>query len=310
MADRTRIEWTDITWNPVSGCTRISEGCRNCYIDRTPPFRMNGRFFRGRDGAYSREVGATTGVTLHPERLAVPLRKRSWRGKRVFVCSSADLFHDAVPDEYIARVFAVMALTPEVTYQVLTKRPARMRSLLRDRRFEVLAGQVIADVIGDDERREERMLRGAWTWDVSHRSYHAPDWPLLNVWLGVSAEDQATADLRIPALLDTPAAIRWVSAEPLLERVWLPGVLPSDSEAMAPLGAPRRRTLDWVVVGGESGPGCRPMDVDWARSLRDQCAIADVPFFMKQIGGHPDKRDRLDDLPEDLRIRDYPKDTP
>ncbi len=303
MGDRTRIEWTDATWNPVTGCTRISEGCRHCYIDRTPPFRMTGRFFRDRDGAYSREIGATTGVTLHPERLTVQLRKRSWRGKRVFVCSSADLFHDAVPDEYIARVWAVIALTPEVTYQVLTKRPARMRSLLCDRRFEVLVGQVIADVIGDDERREERMLRGAWTWDVSHRSYHAPDWPLLNAWLGVSTEDQATADLRIPILLDTPAAIRWISAEPLIG--------PVDFERVPGFNRVGLDLRDWwVVVGGESGPGCRPMDVDWARSLRNQCANADVPFFMKQLGGHPNKRDQLEDIPEDLRIRDYPKDTP
>lgn len=321
MADRTRIEWTDATWNPVTGCTRISEGCRHCYIDRTPPFRMNGRFFRDRDGAYSREIGATTGVTLHPERLTVPLRKRSWRGKRVFVCSSADLFHDAVPDEHIARVFAVMALTPEVTYQVLTKRPARMRSLLS-------RGALCHTV-----RRFLRSDYGASDVDA----FGTEMFPLPNVWLGVSTEDQATADLRIPILLDTPAAVRWVSAEPLIGRVdlsdhvdrWSDGDLgtcdwgycgqaaiatrrdyahdhPDYISMLAVCAA--HRGIDWIVVGGESGPGCRPMDIDWARSLRDQCANADVPFFMKQLGGHPNKRDDIDDLPEDLRIREYPDD--
>ena len=111
MGDTTHIEWTDATWNPVTGCTRVSPGCVNCYIDWAPPFRVEGRHFTDRDGNRSHAIGATTGVRLHPDRLDWPLRKRSWRGKRVFVCSLADLFHDDVPDEYIARVFAVMALT-------------------------------------------------------------------------------------------------------------------------------------------------------------------------------------------------------
>lgn len=306
MADRTRIEWTDITWNPVSGCTRISEGCRHCYIDRTPPFRVNGRFFRDRDGAYSREVGATTGVTLHPERLAVPLRKRSWRGKRVFVCSSADLFHDNVPDEYIAWVWAVMALTPSVTYQVLTKRPARMRSLLSRGAFCHAVRRFLRSDYGVSEVD----------------AFGTEMFPLPNVWLGVSTEDQATADLRIPALLDTPAAVRWISAEPLLGPINLPvcqclgygsiahgrhwpDTVCGECDGSGSL-------ISWVIVGGESGPGCRPMDPEWARSLRDQCAGPAIPFFMKQVGGHPNKRDQIEDLPEDLRIRDYPylKDTP
>ena len=112
VGDTTHIEWTDATWNPVTGCTRVSPGCVNCYIDWAPPFRVEGRHFTDRDGNRSHAIGATTGVRLHPDRLDWPLRKRSWRGKRVFVCSLADLFHDDVPDEYIARVFAVMALRP------------------------------------------------------------------------------------------------------------------------------------------------------------------------------------------------------
>lgn len=254
VGDTTRIEWTDATWSPVTGCTRVSPGCVNCYIDWAPPFRIEGRHFTDRDGNRSHEIGATTGVRLHPDRLDWPLRKRSWRGKRVFVCSLADLFHDDVPDEYIARVFAVMALTPEVTYQVLTKRPARMRALLASGTF---AGMVWRDV--DD-----------------------PSWPLPNVWMGVTVEDQERADQRIPILLDTPAAVRWLSCEPLL------GPVDLDATGMGVTGTSgpesRPSAVDWVVAGGESGPGARPMHPDWARSLRDQCRDAGVPFLFKQWG--------------------------
>lgn len=253
VGDTTYIEWTDATWNPVTGCTRVSPGCVNCYIDWAPPFRVEGRHFTDRDGNRSHAIGATTGVRLHPDRLDWPLRKRSWRGKRVFVCSLADLFHDDVPDEYIARVFAVMALTPEVTYQVLTKRPARMRALLASGTF---AGMVWRDV--DD-----------------------PSWPLPNVWMGVTVEDQERADQRIPILLDTPAAVRWLSCEPLLGPVNLGRAVGTYYG-----GDPREDEsgIDWVVVGGESGPGARPMHPDWARSLRDQCRDAGVPFLFKQWG--------------------------
>ena len=172
----------------------------------------------------------------------------------MFVCSLADLFHDDVPDEYIARVFAVMALTPEVTYQVLTKRPARMRALLASGTF---AGMVWRDV--DD-----------------------PSWPLPNVWMGVTVEDQERADQRIPILLDTPAAVRWLSCEPLL------GPVDLDATGMGVTGTSgpesRPSAVDWVVAGGESGPNARPMHPSWARSLRDQCATAGVPFLFKQWG--------------------------
>ena len=266
VGDTTHIEWTDATWNPVTGCTRVSPGCVNCYIDWAPPFRVEGRHFTDRDGNRSHAIGATTGVRLHPDRLDWPLRKRSWRGKRVFVCSLADLFHDDVPDEYIARVFAVMALTPEVTYQVLTKRPARMRALLASGTF---AGMVWRDVD-----------------DLS--------WPLPNVWLGVTVEDQERAYLRIPILLDTPAVVRWLSCEPLLGPVNLPvcrclgvGSIAHGRnwpDTVCDQCGGSGSQIDWVVVGGESGPNARPMHPDWARSLRDQCETAGVPFLFKQTG--------------------------
>ena len=264
MSDRTHIEWTDATWSPVTGCTKVSAGCEHCYIERTPPFRMNGRKF-DQPG-----IGGTTGVQLHPDRLWKPV---TWRKPRkVFVCSMADLFHDDVPDEYIAKVFAVMARTPQHTFQVLTKRHARMRSLLSSQNFE-----------------NEALFELRYPLSMTSRSEPLPSWPLPNVWLGVSAEDQQWADIRIPALLETPAAVRWVSAEPLLGPInFRPWFWSADRDEVLP-------GLDWLVAGGESGPGARPMHPEWARDLRDQCEEAGVPFLFKQWGEYG----YLDDLPAD-----------
>jgi len=231
MSDASRIEWTEATWNVVTGCTRVSEGCRRCYIERTPPFRMAGRRFG------SPEVGATTGVRLHPERLDLPLRWR--RPRRVFVNSLSDLFHDEVPEEFIGSVGDVMARTRWHTYQILTKRPARMRALLR------------------------RWATGGWMWRRRDKLWCGPaDGLLPNVWLGVSAEDQRTADSRVPALLG-PVDLRRVRTG---ER------------------GPWEDGIGWVIAGGESGPGARPTHPQWVRSLRDQCQAAGVPFFFKQWG--------------------------
>lgn len=250
MADQSTIEWTEATWNVATGCTRVSAGCDHCYIERTIPFRIAGRRF---DQA---GVGGTTGVLLHPERLNKPLHWRQPR--RMFVNSLADLFHDAIPDGFIADVFAVMARTQQHTYQLLTKRHARMRSLLSSETFRDAVTSRLQ--VGEPGFLTELLA-----------------WPLPNVWLGVSVETQQWADTRIPALLDTPAAIRWISAEPLLGPVRLADGWLTQLRAVRP-------GLDWVVVGGESGPGARPMHPDWARDLRDQCTAAGVPYFFKQWG--------------------------
>lgn len=243
MGDKTSIEWTDATWNPVTGCTKVSAGCDHCYA-QTMHERFNG-------------PGSFDTVTLHPERLSLPLRWR--KPRRVFVNSMSDLFHQDVPDEHIAEVWAAMAHAYEHTFQVLTKRHARMRSLLNSDRFHLLAADAY-------ERR-------GGPFDAA-----GPGIMLPNVWLGVSVETQQWADARIPALLDAPAAVRFVSAEPLLGPVDLARWVPSE------FMAPAQRSLDWVIAGGESGPGARPMHPDWARSLRDQCVSAGVPFLFKQWG--------------------------
>lgn len=260
MSDGTQISWTDATWNPVTGCTKVSPGCDHCYIDRTPPFRMQHRRF-DKPG-----IGGTTGVQLHGDRLLQPLHWR--KPRRIFVNSLSDLFHADIPGLFITSVFATMQRTPQHSYQVLTKRPARMRSLLTSELFRSKVS-----------------------------------WPLPNVWLGVSTEDQKTADLRIPILLETPAAVRWISAEPLLGPIRLPrfcacgcGKLYEDACRSARLysgwlnpdqaeaSVESTLGLDWVVVGGESGPGARPAHPDWFRTLRDQCSAAGVPFHFKQRG--------------------------
>lgn len=260
MSDNSTIEWTDATWNPVTGCEEVSPGCDHCYA------KTFAERFRGTPGHYF-EQGFD--VQLRPDKLLLPFRWR--KPRKVFVNSMSDLFHKDVPDAYIAEVFSVMARTPEHTYQVLTKRHGRMRSLLNRPSF-----------------RDNLAVWGPW--------------PLPNVWLGVSVEDQARADLRIPALLETPAAVRWISAEPLLGPVNLHAVRGLSGQyghqgahrGIGTADCPTERhhhhddrcrfPLDWVVVGGESGRGARPMHPAWARSLRDQCAEARVPFHFKQAG--------------------------
>jgi|SRR6478752_4434738 len=233
MADRSAIEWTETTWNPVTGCTKISPGCAHCYIERTIPFRMKGRRF----------VKGTTGVLLHEDRLGQPLR---WREPRlVFVNSLSDLFHDEIPDAFRERVFDVMMATPQHTYQVLTKRPEEARSFLT-------------------KYYDHETPWGSWTEE-----------PLPNVWLGVSVESSRYT-WRVDVLRETPAAVRFISAEPLL------GSLFSTSHKLRPLELER---IDWLIAGGESGPGYRTVSLEWLRELRDACERESVAFFFKQWGG-------------------------
>ena len=261
MSDGSKIEWTDATWNPITGCSVVSAGCKHCYAMRLAGTRLRHHPSRAE---LTRETSAgpvwTGEVRLNEQWLDQPLHWR--RPRRIFVCAHGDLFHPAVPDEWIDRVFATMALAPQHTFQVLTKRPERMRAWVRNGR----SLQVVLQ-----------------HWKNSRVGQNT--WPLPNVWLGVSVEDQAAADERIPVLLDTPAAVRFISAEPLLGVVnlrWLGSGLGShDALIDDHHGLPR---LDWVIAGGESGPGARPSHPDWFRALRDQCQAAGVPYFFKQWG--------------------------
>jgi protein gp37 len=285
MSTNSKIEWTEATWNPVLGCTKVSPGCDHCYAITQATIRAGsphpkvaeafaGLTTRGEDGP-----DWTGRVNLLPGRLMQPVKWR--KPRRIFVNSLADLFHDDVPTEFIAQVFAVMAWAGWHTFQLLTKRHGRLRALMNDPAFAELV------------RRAYRAFypAGAPARDV--------EWPLPNVWLGVSVEDQKWADIRIPALLKTPAAVRWLSCEPLLGPVMLHalyehapwnytefGVLCSCGAAMRDDIRCHGDVINWVVAGGESGPGARPMHPDWVRSLRDQCEETGTPFLFKQWGAH------------------------
>lgn len=226
MGSNTRIQWTDATWNPVTGCTKVSAGCKHCYAERAFPRVYGNREFAD--------------VRTHPNRLDQPLRWK--RPRRVFVNSMSDLFHEDVPVDFVLRCWLTMMHAGRHTFQILTKRPARMRSILTSASFSSIK-------------------------------------PMPHIWLGVSVEDQATADERIPLLLQTPAAVRFVSYEPALGPVdftrWI-----------------RHAGIDWIIVGGESGPKARPFDVQWARNTIAQGRAAGVACFVKQLGANI--RDRND----------------
>lgn len=256
---KTKISWTNETWNPVTGCSKVSPGCANCYAERMD---RRIRAAHGEEFKLWTPQNAEYNVRLHPERLHEPFH---WKKPRmVFVNSMSDLFHEEVPESFIADVFASMShpLARKHTFQILTKRPARMLEIIKRTKIFGIT--------------------------LAHE-------PLPNVWLGVSVENQHAADERIALLLQTPAAIRFLSCEPLLEKVTIPEVFLKklhfdgrdwnypDNAGM----------IDWVIVGGESGPNFRPMRDEWARSIRNQCHDAGVPFFFKQHSGYRPQENAL-----------------
>lgn len=312
MSDKTGITWTDATWNPVTGCTKVSQGCKHCYAEREW-VRLSAN--PKATAYYGR---AFTDVACHEDRLDQPLRWK--RPRMIFVNSMSDLFHEDVPDTFIDKVFAVMALAEQHVFQVLTKRPERMHAYLTSKNR--------ADIIG-----EKAMPI------VSKNDFGLLEWPIKNVWLGVSVEDQATADERIPPLLQTPAAVRWVSAEPLLNKIDLThleldpfnyyNALTGDTIMLNRTIIPMENTLSWVVVGGESGNSARALNAQFLYALVSQCKAAGTPVFVKQLGYRfidldnalygagietADKNRKLinragadmNEWPEDLRVREWP----
>lgn len=323
MADGTKIEWTDATWNPIVGCSILSPGCTNCYAMRLAGTRLKHHPSRVGLTTDSKAGPVWTGETRFDERaLLQPLRWR--RPRKIFVCAHSDLSHPATPNAWIDKVFAVMALAPQHTFQVLTKRPERMRDYMSDPETIRRVYEIAIDIALTEHTNVVLIAVSAHEpFAPAGPRVHLGRWPLPNVWLGVTAERQQEADERIPGLLDTPAAKRFVSIEPMLGAVdlrnrWLGGVCRNmltgssidyhddeDGLGSAPLEVLGPR-LDWVICGGESGPNARPMHPDWPRSLRDQCAVAGVPFFMKQMGGA--RKQSMPSIPDDVMIREFPHD--
>lgn len=312
MGDTTGIEWTDSTWNPIRGCSRVSEGCRNCYAERVAArFSGPGLPYEGLAGLKVITINPDEpGGELRPywtgklaiayPHLADPLRWK--RPRRIFVNSMSDLFHERLDNTTIAAIFGIMAAAPQHTFQVLTKRPKRMRAWFEwatPNEFDIL------------HNHADEFLQAAGI-DIPHRwrllARYADDqqswrWPLPNVQLGVSVEDQETAEERIPVLQATPAAVRFISAEPLLGRVTLRRLRNANGytdgltgDSIHTLGAMSGVCLQattgrvhWVIAGGESGPKARPMRADWARALRDDCNSGGTSFFFKQWGEHNER---------------------
>lgn len=321
----SKIEWTGETWNPIAGCSIVSPGCTNCYAMRTAarleamdfaqrakplpgsggmkfpdPDTLPLRHYRGLTVKSKAGPVWSGKVALAPDNiLTEPLRRQ--KPQTYFVNSMSDLFHEDVLDEWVMKVFVVMAATPWHTYQVLTKRADRMRKWLSPgERGGHLNAMVRANALRSDlfgGPLVERIVTG--TGSIT--------WPLPNVWLGVSAERQQEADARVPDLLATPAAVRFVSAEPLLGPIDFTNIKPRERYEIDALRGHDADTgtacaaLDWIIVGGESGAGARPMHPDWALALRDQCAAAGVPFFFKQWGEWAP----ISDIPEEISDAAY-----
>lgn len=339
MADKTGIEWTDATWNPLAGCSLVSPGCTNCYAMGHAHRLLDkpGSHYHGTTRKVNDKPVWTGKVTKAPEHIMTqPLR---WTKPRmVFVNSMSDLFHETVPDEWIDEVFAIMALCPQHVFQILTKRPERMMEYcngkIKDGVFVNVEYLYKYLPVAKDQRLSLFLENGEPNGFIDNGLPWR--WPLENVWLGVSVEDQRRANERIPLLLRTPAAVRFLSMEPLVDAVDLNALvgkaIKDDTVAMTREDAEKRaRTIapnatdaaidnaikhlmnssesrvqetclytvdqspcilpahdtnkiDWVIVGGESGTGARPMHPDWVRLLRDQCITAGVPFFFKQWG--------------------------
>lgn len=287
----TKIEWTDETWNPIVGCSRISEGCKNCYAATAAKSARLQQFKQ-----YQKIKEWNGQVAFVQNQLMKPLQWR--KPKRIFVCSMSDLFHKNIPDEWIDKVMSVISLCPQHIFQVLTKRPKRMLDYFSyEGRLTNINFEISKILQEDFLTAESKLLK----------------FPMPNLWVGTSVENQKAADERIPLLMEIPAEIRFLSCEPLLEEISLEQYL-------------EQRAVNWVIVGGESGLNARTCSLQWIRSLVRQCQNAEVSIFVKQLGSsvitttrygisHSDyqfelkdkKGGNIDEFPEDLKIREFPQ---
>jgi protein gp37 len=279
----TEIEWSEKVWNPIRGCSLVSAGCTNCYAMHVASrFNGPGLPYEGLTIKTSQGPKWTGEIMLLPEKLKEPLYMK--KSQTIFVNSMSDMFHEGVPEIFIDQMVVVMALTPWHTYQILTKRAGRMRDYWKNFSWARAVGNCEGrDGVSTIHKHSMADLEYRFGLrPASHNVVRRDVLPLPNVWLGVSVEDQERAYERIPILVDTPAAVRWLSMEPLLGPIDLTGNLPE--ERALRWYRPIIKMVDWVVVGGESGHNARPMHPQWARDIRDQCQPAGVPFFFKQNG--------------------------
>jgi len=289
MSENSKIEWTDHTFNPWEGCQKVGPGCDHCYAETRNARFAGGTAVNWGPGAPRRRTSpANWRKPLQWNRTAGVFYAQHGRRQRVFCASLADVFDNAVSVQWRYDLFRLIMETPNLDWLLLTKRIGNAGPMLEQTMRALTVG------------------REGWAGNAG----------LSNVWLGATVVNQAEADRDIPKLLATPARVRFLSMEPLLGPVdlakWIGYCERTDKHGISRNNAgehilcERHCGVSWVIVGGESGPGARPMHPDWARSLRDQCAAAGVPYLMKQMGGERDKRGSLEDLPTDLRIREFP----
>jgi protein gp37 len=334
----TKIQWTEKTWNPIVGCSKVSAGCQNCYAinqayrnaamgSKLPtPGRL--AYYEGLTEKRGDRVEWSGVANFVPEALEIPLKTK--KATTWFVNSMSDLFHESVRDEWIDQVLAVMCATPQHTYQVLTKRPDRMLSYVKAL-LDRLKGLSPASGKWNHMTDAEKTLANLYWYNFDRKPGYF--FPLRKLWLGVSVENQKAADERIPLLLQAPAAIRFLSCEPLLEEISFTTTHPEWRTinlltGETPYSASAGAAIDWVIVGGESGHNARPCDADWIRAIVQQCKSAKVPVFVKQLGSRPiipcrmpgdagwdefgpiyrttGKGSDPEEWPEDLRVREMP----
>lgn len=309
MANNSKIEWTQSTWNPITGCDKVSQGCKNCYAEI-----MHRRLMKMHPRKYSKPFLGN--IQMHEKDLTIPMERMV--PTVYFVNSMSDLFHPSVPFEFVAKVFICMGLCPHHTFQILTKRPERALEFFKEYEYFGFGDDRTTDELAMDfhpwlyDKKTHQLrqdLRNAgWFWDSygddDSRFIFENDAPLKNVWIGVSVEDQKAANERIPLLLQIPAAVRFLSCEPMLGPIdlsicttWPPskctkcgfvgrGLLVDEGTECPECDSfmDRLPMIDWVIVGGESGHKARPMHPDWVRAIRDQCNACSIPFFFKQWG--------------------------
>jgi len=311
MAIKTKISWCDATYNPITGCTPISEGCANCYAKRwVAHFPLLHGFTSGGPAWDPTEIEPFPFETIrfHHKRLDTPLKWK--KPRRIFVCDIADLFHHHVCPEWIGAVMLVASFCSHHTFMLLTKRVRRMASWFENNPFGYTQGAALAE-FGKHIQMSSPMGRRNRVNGVGTINGHdgQNEWPLPNVWIGVTAENQARADERIPVLMGIPAAKRFVSIEPMLGPVELFG---KHRDYLHDLGLPGRppvqKGIDWVILGCESGPGRRPCKIEWMIDVVDQCRAAHVPVFVKQIhDGFGKVIKNINDFPKELQFREFPQ---
>ena len=301
MSEKSSIEWTDATWNPTRGCTKIAQGCKNCYAET---FAERWRGIKGHP--YEQGFDPRTA----PDKLTEPLKWK--KPRRIFVDSMSDLFHEAFDFNYIAACFSVMALASQHTFQVLTKRPERAARFFEWARAAGTALEMDDANVFHHFTIQGRNNGAAWESAIRQvEDQNAELLPLPNVWIGTSVATQTDADKNLAILRQIPAAVRFVSAEPLIEAI---SFRPRAENLTAMMDLLSRGVadkpdmlggIDWLIVGGESGPGARPCNVEWIRSIVQQCRAASVPVFVKQDSAR--RQGQQGAIPDDLWIKEFPE---